>query len=116
MPVDNTFSLLDLLYLEQRLGCWGGPSGYGHVAGRCRLFPLMHRAVFDAMLQLPFEYRAAQRLAHDLINSRWPELLRLPFNTPTGRRGWSERLMSRYRRFVVRHPNVAARLGFPISK
>jgi hypothetical protein len=128
LPEANLFLLLDLLYIEQRLSCWSGPSSYGHVGSKCRVLPLIHRDIFDAMLRLPFEYRAAQRLADDVIRSRWPSLLQVPFNRYTGQRAILDDLSraaddlaraivsdlkNRYRRLFIRHPNVMARLRLP---
>ena len=90
VPVQGTLAKLDFLYVEQRLGCWAGPSLYGSQR-RFGLSPFNSRKVFEAMLSLPTDLRRNQFLAYALIQERWPELLRLPFNTPVG---WKRRLWS----------------------
>ena len=95
-------SLLDLFYLEQRLGCWAGPHTYGF-ANVFNMSPFTHRRIFDAMLRLPLEYRCAQRLSEDIIRLGWPELAGIPFDIPLDpyssfRRGLS-RLRDRFSHF-----------------
>lgn len=81
----SAYTILDLLYLEQRLGCWGGPQQYGGDGySACQLFPLAHREIFAAMLALPPEYRRENQLALDICRLAWPELLDLPFNQFSG--------------------------------
>lgn len=81
----SSYTILDLLYIEQRLGCWGGPQQYGGDGySACQLFPLAHREIFAAMLALPPEYRRGNQLALDICQLAWPELLLLPFNQFAG--------------------------------
>lgn len=80
----NTFTLLDLLYIEQRLGCWSAPQYYGNTTVAFELAPLNSRTIFHTMLRLPHDYRFSQKLANELILNVWPELLELPFNRRTG--------------------------------
>lgn len=82
-------TVLDLLYLEQRLGCWAGPQQYGvdpYVA--CHLSPYTDRMIFEAMLALPVPYKRENHLARDLCDRLWPELAIMPFNQWPGFRGW----------------------------
>jgi hypothetical protein len=78
--------VLDLAYVELRLGCWSGPQSYGSDAYGDTLVPLAHREIFEAMLALPEDYRRAEQLAVDVCREAWPELLELPFNRYTGTR------------------------------
>jgi len=80
----STLTVLDLLLIEQRYGCWAGPQQYGHISSACRLFPFSHRRIFEIILGLPCDYRRRQLLPVDLIRSQWPELLHFPFNEPIG--------------------------------
>lgn len=84
LPIKNNFLTLDLLYLEQRLACWAGPSLYGHVYNRFRLYPFTHRRIIEIMLSLPPDYKRTETLATDIIKSQWSELLDFPFNKPLG--------------------------------
>jgi hypothetical protein len=73
-------TVLDLVYIEQRLGCWAAPHLYGAAPFRVNLTPFCSREIFHRMLQLPTAYRRQQRLAADVITASWPELLGMPFN------------------------------------
>jgi len=84
LPTENLLERLDLFYLEQRLGCWAGPSMYGPPGSRFVAYPFNSRQIYELMLSLPVEYRRQQRLPADLIRCRWPELLEFPFNEPVG--------------------------------
>lgn len=81
----DALTVLDLLYLEQRLGCWAGPTLHGSVRPRFAVLPFANTALFEQMLALPHEFRRRERLSRDLIASRWRQLLELPFNQA---RGW----------------------------
>lgn len=76
----STFTFLDLLYIEQRLGCWAAPTHYGNRTSVSEIIPLNSRAIFYDMARLPFCYRFKQKFVNDLINYAWPKLLQLPFN------------------------------------
>ena len=106
VPVHDTLLKLDLLYIENRLGCWAGPSMYGSQR-RFFLSPFNSRSVFDAMLSLPPDLRRTNFLPQALIEERWPELLLLPFNTPVG---WKQSLKvsARYVARVVREDGLGA--------
>ena len=81
-------TILDLMYIEQRLGCWAGPLQYGQDGmHQARIFPFNDRSIFKAILNSPVEPRRRQRLADDILASEWPELLDLPFNKLTGAAG-----------------------------
>jgi len=84
LPIKNTLTVLDIVFIEQRLGCWSGPQQYGNVNNAFRISPFSHRKIMEIMLSLPSEYKRYQMLANDLIKSFYPELLRFPFNEPIG--------------------------------
>lgn len=87
----SAFDVLDLAYIEQRLGCWAGPQAWGldgYVRGQ--LLPLCDRRSFECMLSLPAVYRRRQQLALDVVRT-WPALETLPFNEPLGWRRYSGR-------------------------
>ena len=50
VPCENAFTILDLLYLEQRVGCWASPQLYGHVGQLFTVYPFNHRDIIDAMI------------------------------------------------------------------
>ncbi len=84
LPTQDIFSTLSLLHLEQNYGSWGGPQDYGPVSSAFILSPFCHRRIVQLMLTLPVPYRWHDRLPRDLIRSRWPQLLDVPFNAPVG--------------------------------
>ncbi|MEL6930463.1 MAG: hypothetical protein AAFO95_17795 [Cyanobacteria bacterium J06600_6] len=87
LPVKDRFAVLDLLYLEQRLGCWAGPLHYGLVNNGFCLSPFVNRRLLEIMLSLPVDYRQNQLFARDLIRQQWSELLTMPFNRYPGIQG-----------------------------
>lgn len=77
----NVFLILDLMHIEQRLGCWGGPQAYGaEDFFKCLIFPFAHRRIYESVLSLPYEYRRRKQFTNDICKHAWPELLTLPFN------------------------------------
>ena len=90
----NAFQVLDLFYLEQRLGCWAGPQQYGNTTSAFELSPFNHRVVFTAMMKLQHDYRRDQRLSEDISRVNWPELLDYPFNQYTLRDKLACRLLA----------------------
>jgi hypothetical protein len=98
------FALLDLLYIEQRLGCWAAPAMYGAAPFAFTMTPFNHRAIFTAMMSLPSEYRARQQLAADVVQHAWPEAMSYPFQQYTGLRALGKRVrekLSRIRKRLV---------------
>jgi hypothetical protein len=94
----TAFDVLDLYYLEHRLGGWAAPAYYGNYGGfTCAryLSPFNQRAVFRGMLTLPYEYRWTKRLATDVCMNQWPELGELPFNEFTGVRSLLQKSVAR---------------------
>lgn len=106
VPVSDPITIVELSWMENSLGSWGGPLTYGCPEGyEFTVYPLGHRRNFELWLGLPPEYRASGAFATDLIGSRWPELLAFPFNAPVGwlgRRAGARRLVRRVRQRVRR--------------
>ncbi|HEV8083013.1 MAG TPA: hypothetical protein VGP55_07420 [Chitinophagaceae bacterium] len=84
----NTFSLLDLAYVEQRLGCWAAPQHYGNTTSTFELTMFNTRPIIDSLMRLPSNYRRKQQLATDICEFAWPELLEFPFNEFVGVKGF----------------------------
>jgi len=81
----DPYFVVDLFYIEQRLGTWGGVFPYGFAQdGRFQLFPFSHREIFEALLSLPKSVRLNDDLTHELIEGEWPALLAYPFNRTRG--------------------------------
>ena len=82
-PTVQRLQSLDLLYMEQRLGCWAAPQRLGLAECPIGISPMNHREVIKAMLSLDPEHKRVGRLQEDITRLAWPELLRLPYNAPT---------------------------------
>ena len=104
LPGQDYFAVLDLLYIEQRLGCWAGPAMYGSAPFAFTLTPFNHRGIFLAMMSLPTEYRMQQKLAGDVVRSAWPEAAKLPFQQYTGLKQARNRLSQKLSRLRQRLP------------
>ena len=88
---------LDLLFLEQLIGCSGSPHLYGIAPFERCMMPWCHRDVMSSMLSMPYDYRAAQGYVEDVINLAWPELLRVPFKSWAGMRGARQQVKRKLR-------------------
>lgn len=80
----DTFTKLDLAYIELRLGCWGMPQTYGHLDLAEHLYPFSHRDIYENMLSLPQEFKINQKLFEEVCKQNWPELLEYPVNSFSG--------------------------------
>jgi hypothetical protein len=81
-PVMDPLQLLDLFYLEQRLGCWAGVFPYAeYYDPGFDIFPLCHREVVDRMMALPRKVKREGGLTDWIIRREWPDLLGWPFNS-----------------------------------
>ena len=86
LPTTDPALTLDIFYFEQRLGCWGGVTAYAYGdEERTEMYPMNHRDIIEAVVELPYAGRLTARFQETLIEQRWPELLKYPFNTPTRR-------------------------------
>jgi hypothetical protein len=92
VPARGVPGILDLAYLEFRVGCWASPHLYGAAPFPVNVMPFNHRRIFEVMLTMPIEYRRHARLADDLIAANCPDMLKFPFNDWRGWRKWRERL------------------------
>jgi hypothetical protein len=106
LPLTGPEQALDLLYIEQRLGCWASPQNLGHTGVAFRAFPFNHRRIFTEMLTLPTPVRHQQQLSTAIVEHRWPELLRFPFNEPPGLAGTLYRTARRARSMLKRPRGV----------
>lgn len=80
----DEYSLLDLLFVENRLGCWGGVWPYAQYRGPgFTFFPMCHREIVDLLMALPEDVRWMEDFNAMVIRQEWPELLDVPFNSPS---------------------------------
>lgn len=105
--------ILDLAYVEQRLGCWDSTSRYLFPGrGRANVSLMATTLGLETMLRLPRDYKAAERLQRDMVAVGWPELLAPPFNEPVGLlrlRPFAERVRAAVARRVARILPVGGR-------
>jgi hypothetical protein len=76
----DTLRILDLAYIELRMGCWSAPQAHGFPEAPYHIAPLNHRRIFEALMQLPPEWRRSSQYIDALIAELWPALAAWPFN------------------------------------
>ena len=111
LPYRDLPTVLDLLYLEQRVGCWATPQFYGHVTPMSYMVGFNHRRIIESFLRLPFEFRFARNLPDAVIRNRWSELLDLPFNQFTGPWALADQLSNPINEFIRQHPRLKMMLA-----
>lgn len=79
-----TTRLLDLAYIQQRLGSWAGPAVYGHAITKPTFPPFNSVGVYASILALPDQFRVSGGLPRALISEAYPRLLEWPFNQAQG--------------------------------
>lgn len=77
---DDAEMVLDLLYIENRMGPWYGAQFYNDPT-LVRLAPLVTRKAIRLMTSLPAEWKLEQRITESALEAAWPELKRYPFNS-----------------------------------
>lgn len=80
LDMADSLEVLDLLHLEQRLGCWAGVTAYGDATGPIRVQPFSNRRIVELLLGLPAAMRREDGVPKALIRRWWPELLAYPIN------------------------------------
>ena len=93
----DAFQLLDLAYLELRLGPWAFAQGYP-LSGPRDLHPLISRAQFRRMWSLPPAFRRDPGFVAALVEQAWPELGQVPVNRYGNARDWLDPLAKAIRR------------------
>ena len=80
----DALRLLDMLFVENRLGAWAGIFPYAEYYGPgFTIFPMSHRDVVTAMMQVSDQVRLDETLLDEVTEELWPELSAWPYNTPT---------------------------------
>jgi len=80
--------ILDLAYVELRMGCWSAPQTHGFPEICYHIAPLSHQRIFDILLSLPVDWRRSGCYASELITVMQPTLVAWPFN----RYGWHRQI------------------------
>lgn len=96
-PKYSSLFLLDLAYIELRMSCWAFAQSYAS-ADVVKIYPLISRNVYDAMLSLPPESRRANGMIRLSIDAAWPDVLDLPINRYGDYRDQLQPLMRAIRR------------------
>ena len=76
----GAFEILDLAYIEQRMGPWGGAQ-FPSDPTLVRFAPLLTRAGVTAMMRLPEAWKRNEGMSAAVLRRTWPELERYPYNT-----------------------------------
>lgn len=76
----STHEILDLAYIEQRMGPWGGAQ-FPSDPTLVRFAPLLSRAGVTAMMGLPEAWKRHEGMSAAVLRQTWPDLARYPFNT-----------------------------------
>lgn len=76
----GTLAKLDLAYIEQRMGPWGGAQ-FPSDPTLVRFAPLLTRAGVTAMMRLPEDWKRNEGMSAAVLRQTWPELARYPYNT-----------------------------------
>lgn len=76
----TAFGVLDLAYIEQRMGPWYAAQFYCDPT-LVRIAPLMTRRVVELMLSLPPDWKRVNKLNEVMVQQNWPELGRYPYNS-----------------------------------
>lgn len=72
--------IMDLLYIEIRLGCWAGPQMIADVPARFKTIPFNQRPIFEYMLDTPFSLRAKEYIPDSIVRRLAPRLAEYPYN------------------------------------
>lgn len=106
LPADGLPTLLDFLYLEQRMGCWASSMFYGHVAATSTIMPFNRRSIVRDFLSLPPVFRWNGGLTKAVISRRWPEMLDVPFNRFVGLDRILDNCLAPVRRLARNRPRI----------
>lgn len=104
-------SVLDLLYLENRLGAWSSPAVLGGVGPPVSIYPFCRRDAVDAMLGLPPESKQKGLIAREVVKVGWPELLSVPINRMPGLAGYKSLVIDAAKNFRFKAGSVRRRLA-----
>lgn len=102
-PTDNALSLLDLAYVEHRMGPWSGGQ-FCNDPTLVRYAPLFTRRSSELMLGLPPDWKIAERMSSEAVAQTWPELANYPYNFVSN---WHSFSVKAYR--VLQDPWVVVR-------
>lgn len=79
IPTKNALWILDLAYIEQRMGPWGGVQFYCDPT-LIRISPLVNRQAISLLMQFPENWKRNHRVLEEIVNVFAPDLAKLPYN------------------------------------
>ncbi|MFO1008225.1 MAG: hypothetical protein U0929_19860 [Planctomycetaceae bacterium] len=85
--------LVELFYIENRVGSWACPHLYGAAPFLVNLIPYCDSRYVQACLTLPYAFRRSRASQMRMIELADPSLLETPFETLTGWALWKRRLL-----------------------
>ncbi len=88
-PAEPATTVLDYLFIEQRVGCWAGPHQYGTAPFAAIFCPFNHRDLFDLAHSLKRVHLRKNDLCRGIVPLVWPALNNLPINNYPGPLGWA---------------------------
>ncbi len=80
VPSDSTLDVLDLAYIEHRMGPWSGGQFYNDPT-LVRYAPMFTRRTTELMLSLPDDWKRGQWMSGEALRQTWPELSKYPYNS-----------------------------------
>jgi hypothetical protein len=72
--------ILDLLYLEVRLGCWAGPQMIAEGPCKYRIAPFNQRAIFERALDVPYHLRRKDFIPAAIVRKKRRDLSLVAYN------------------------------------
>lgn len=96
----DAFNILDLAYIENRMGTWSSPQVYGDPTVK-RLALFSSRKAVRMLMSLPPEVKRSDAFMRHMVRRNWPELLAIPINRWGNYRDHLEKL-----RRAIRNPAV----------
>lgn len=103
LPPLDAHGILDLAYLENRMGPWYAVQ-FCSDPTLVRQAPLFTFRGVELMLSLPPDWKRQSRLGHEIIRRCWPELARYPVNS-LGR--WRDVLLKLHK--LAQDPRIVAK-------
>ncbi len=85
--------LVELFYIENRVGSWACPHLYGAAPFLANIIPYCDRRYVEACLRMPYAFRRSRASQVRMIQLADPSLLETPFEALTGLTLWKRRLL-----------------------
>ena len=98
---ESRLDQVDLLYAENRVGCWAAPAIHGDIGPLANIWPLNQASTIAAMRGLSPEVKRSETVARLVAELLWPELLTVPISSSSARTGLRARAGRALRRIGV---------------